>query len=138
MNIKNILLILLLINFTLAHSQRTKVNKNCRCPKTELVSKKYGTIFEMSYNRKFVVCGEVDRDTEPPTFTEFIIAECGKKNIIDFWDENKTCEIKQESDTIYVKRLEYLPVGNNFQMINRMGYRKNLLYRRSSNAKKRT
>lgn len=117
MSIKNTLLILFLINFTLAHSQRTKVDKSCRCPKTDFVSYKYGTIFEMSYNRKFVVCGEVNRDTEPPTFTEFIIAECGKKNIIDFWDENKTCEIKQENDTIYIKRLEYMPVGNNFQMI---------------------
>jgi hypothetical protein len=111
MKIKFILSSLLIICFSMSYGQK---DKSCRCPKNQFVSEKYGTIFQLSNGLRLLVCGAVDEETTPPTYSEFIVAECGKKSIIDYWNEKKTSEIKFENDTLYVKQMIDLPVGRNF------------------------
>ncbi len=111
MKIKNTLCLLLMLAFSISFAQ--KIAK-CKCPKTEFVSDKTGTVFKFTDGNRIIACGGIDEESDPPTYSEFILAQCGRKNIIDFWDANKICEIELKNDTLYVQQLENLPVGRGY------------------------
>lgn len=113
MKIKNTLCLLLMLAFSISFAQKTA---KCKCPKTEFVSNKTGTVFQFTDGNRIIACGGVDADNDPPTYSEFILAQCGKKNIIDFWNANKICEIELKNDTLYVQQVESLPVGKGYSM----------------------
>jgi hypothetical protein len=89
----------------------------CDCPKTKFAGTKADTTFHFSHGEKIVLCGYKNLKTRPTTFSEFILFRCGEKQIIDFWGAAKSCQLKIEHDTLFVKQIENLPVGKtlNFQ-----------------------
>lgn len=111
MKIRTALCLFLMIMFSISFAQK---ESKCKCPKTELISNKTGTVFQFTDGNRIIACGGFDADNDQPTYSEFILAECGKSNIIDFWNANKICELRLKNDTLYVQQIENLPVGKGF------------------------
>ncbi|MEO6456471.1 MAG: hypothetical protein ABIN97_20510 [Ginsengibacter sp.] len=95
------------------YGQTKKVS--CHCPKTQFAGTKADTTFNLSNGKTIVLCGYKNPDSEPTTFSEFILAVCGQDTIIDFWSAVLTCRLKVHKDTLIVDQLENFPTGKNFK-----------------------
>ena len=91
-------------------SQKT----SCNCPANEMTHAEPDTSFKFSNGKTIVLCGYIDTETKPITFSEFVLAVCGQDTVIDFWGALFTGEIKFKKDTLSISELLYLPVGKNF------------------------
>jgi len=106
-------IILIFLTFTTVYGQTEKIL--CLCPKTYHARQKPDTTFNLSNGKTIVLCGYKNPDTNPTTFSEFILSVCGQDTIIDFWGAVLTCRLKVQKDTLLVEQLENLPTGKNFQ-----------------------
>jgi hypothetical protein len=106
-------IILTFVTLTSLYSQKSETS--CLCPKTEFAGKKADSTFHLSNGKTIVLCGYKNPDTNPTTFSEFILAVCGQDTIIDFWSAVLTCRLKVKNDTLLVDQLQNLPTGNNFK-----------------------
>lgn len=106
-------IILTFVTLTSLYSQ--KYETSCLCPKTEFAGTKADSTFHLSNGKTIVLCGYKNPDTNPTTFSEFILAVCGQDTIIDFWSAVLTCRLKVNNDTLLVDQLQNLPTGNNFK-----------------------
>jgi len=88
---------------------------SCDCPKTQFAGTKADTAFYLSNGKKIVLCGYKNPDSNPTTFSEFVLAVCGQDTIIDFWGAVLTCRLKVNKDTLLVDQLQNLPTGKNFK-----------------------
>ncbi|MFB9843000.1 hypothetical protein [Mucilaginibacter ginsenosidivorans] len=86
------LLPLFILNFSYARAQ------NCNCPNDFgfSSSRKVDTIFHLSNGRSIALCGYRDTQVaEGRTFySEFVLAACGEKNAIKFWDATLECQLR--------------------------------------------
>lgn len=106
--------IILIVFFNLSPVFAQSKKTSCDCPKTKYAGTKPNGIFHFSNGKTIVLCGYKNLESKPATFSEFILAECGQNNIIDFWGALLTCRLKIEKDTLLVEQLQNLPIGNNF------------------------
>lgn len=106
-------IILTFVTLTSLYSQKSETS--CLCPKTEFAGTKADSTFHLSNGKTIVLCGYKNPDTNPTTFSEFILAVCGQDTIIDFWSAVLTCRLKVKNDTLLVDQLQNLPTGNNFK-----------------------
>ena len=90
---------------------------SCDCPKTQFAGTKADTTFHLSNGKTIVLCGYKNPDSNPTTFSEFILAGCGQDTIIDFWGAVLTCRLKVHKDTLVVDQLQNLPTGKNFKFL---------------------
>ena len=95
------------------YGQTKKIS--CDCPKTQFAGTKADTTFNLSNGKTIVLCGYKNPDSNPTTFSEFILSVCGQDTIIDFWGAVLTCRLKVHKDTLLVDQLENLPTGKNFK-----------------------
>lgn len=93
---------------------QTNIN-SCDCPKTEYAGTKADTTFHLSNGKTIVLCGYKNPDSNPTTFSEFILAFCEQDTIIDFWGALLTCRVTVNSDTLLVDQIMNLPIGKNFE-----------------------
>ena len=108
-------IILTLLSLTSVCGQTKKVA--CDCPKTQYAGTKADTSFHLSNGKTIVLCGYKNPDSNPTTFSEFILAVCGQDTIIDFWGAVVTCRLKVNKDTLLVDQLQNLPTGSNFKYL---------------------
>ncbi|WP_181182435.1 hypothetical protein [Sphingobacterium lumbrici] len=101
------------MTLTSVYGQANKAS--CDCPKTQYAGTKADTTFYLSNGKTVVLCGYKNPDSEPTTFSEFILAVCGQDTIIDFWGAVLTCRLKVNKDTLLVDQLQNLPAGKNFK-----------------------
>lgn len=93
----------------------TVYGQTCDCPKTMYAGTKADTIFHLSNGKTIVLCGWKNPNSNPITFSEFILSVCGQDTIIDFWGAVLTCRLKVNADTLFVEQIEKFPTGENFQ-----------------------
>ena len=105
--------ILTFLNLISIYGQTKKVS--CDCPKTQYAGTKADTTFHLSNGKTIVLCGYKNPNSNPTTFSEFILSVCGQDTIIDFWGAVLTCRLKANKDTLLVDRLQNLPTGKNFK-----------------------
>ncbi len=79
-----------------------------------LEGNKPDTTFYLSNGKAIVLCGYKNPDSNPTTFSEFVLSVCGQDTIIDFWGAVLTCRLRVKKDTLLVDQLETLPTGKDF------------------------
>src|SRR5690606_31146401 len=87
----------------------TVYGQTCDCPKTMYAGTKADTIFHLSNGKTIVLCGWKNPNSNPITFSEFILSVCGQDTIIDFWGAVLTCRLKVNADTLFVEQIEKFP-----------------------------
>jgi len=105
-------IILTVLTFSSAFGQTQKIS--CYCPKTQFAGTKTDTSFHFSNGKTIVLCGYKNPDSNPTTFSEFVLAVCGQDTIIDFWSAVHDCRLKIWKDTLLIEELKNLPTGKNF------------------------
>lgn len=101
------------MTLTSVYGQTNKVS--CDCPQTQYAGTKADTTFHLSNGKTIVLCGYENPDSNPTTFSEFVLAVCGQDTIIDFWGAVLTCRLKVRRDTLLIDQLQNLPTGKNFK-----------------------
>ena len=94
-----------------------QVKDVCICPKSDLASTTADSIFTLSNNKKIALCGYRNLESLPVTFSEFVLAECNGKYILDSWDATQICRIEVQKDTLMVNELYILPTGKKFDPV---------------------
>lgn len=90
--------------------------KTCYCPETEL-----GTpvqpeqVFTFASGRQIALCGSRNADSQPATYSEFILSVCGQKDVLGFWSALQECRLRMVKDTLLIEELKYLPTGIGFR-----------------------
>jgi hypothetical protein len=100
------------LTFTSVYGQTKRTS--CDCPKTQYAGTKADTSFQLSNGRTIVLCGYKNPDSQPSSYSEFVLSVCGQDTIIDFWGAVLTCRLKVIKDTLFVEELKTLPIGKNF------------------------
>ena len=93
-----------------------QIAKPCKCPKNIYVDQiKPDTAFYFSNNKSIILCGYKDTETieNEIIFSEFILANCSTKSVIDFWGSLKKCRVLCTKDTLLIEELKNLPAGEN-------------------------
>ena len=90
---------------------------DCKCPPNKFSDPEPRAIFTLTNGKSIVLCGYVESKDNEKLFSEFVLAECGQDNIIDFWDALTVCRIKTNKDTLIIEELKNLPTGENFAFI---------------------
>jgi len=106
---------ILLLFLTLSSVSGQSKKTSCDCPKTQYAGTKPDTTFHFLNGKTIVLCGYKNTESQPATFSEFILAVCGQNEIIDFWGAVLNCRLKVEKDTLLVDQIQNLPTGNNFK-----------------------
>ncbi len=107
---KRILVFLSLWCYALAVAQT-----NCHCPKNNYTDTEADTVFHFSKGHSIALCGYRYPDTDPPQFTEFALSVCGQDTTLGFWGALYQYRVNLKQDTLFINRIEYLPVGENFK-----------------------
>jgi hypothetical protein len=110
---------LMLLMFLPVFTSAQKPMPICTCPKTmyESAGTKPAKIFHFSNNRSIALYGYKDTGIikGKTLYSEFVLAECGAKKIIDFWGAVQICDVTFARDTLYVKTLYNFPVGKDMK-----------------------
>ncbi len=89
-------------------------NIPCNCPSIKITETEADTAFKFSNGKTIVLCGYTDTETQPITFSEFVLAVCGRDTIIDFWGALFTGRIVFKKDTLFIHEIIYIPAGKDF------------------------
>lgn len=108
-----LIIILTVLTFTTVLGQNKKAV--CDCPKTQFAGTKADTIFRLANGKTIALCGLKNPESNPTTYSEFVLAACGQDTIIDFWSAVLTCRLKVNMDTLLVDQLRNLPTGERFK-----------------------
>ena len=132
-------IIILLFISTSSFGQTNRMK--CNCPANQFSSyTNPDTIFHFRSGNSIVLCGSKDTETvKGKTFyTEFVLAVCGQKSVIDFWGAIDNYKLLLKNDTLFVEQLKMLPIGKNFNyiqsvwMIDKLFFINNKVVRKSS------
>lgn len=74
-------------------------------------------VFDLGSGRKIALCGSREKHKKDTVYDGFILFEYGRKDIIEEWEETSACKVEQDSDTVVVTEMEWLPVGRNFEAV---------------------
>lgn len=91
-------------------------NAPCACPVEITVTAEKELpkeVFTFSTGQKILLCGYKNEDTGKPTYSEFILQECGQDTVVDFWGAQFTGVVTFYKDVITIKELKNLPTGKN-------------------------
>lgn len=75
---------------------------------------KTDTVFSFANGKTIALCGYKNTRFQPVTYSEFVLAECGKDSIIGSWGATSNCRFEMKEDTLRVKTMVYLPTGKQF------------------------
>lgn len=89
---------------------------NCVIPPNNYVDSTPVKVFDLSNGNRIGLAGYVEQNTNEELYSEFVLAVCGAKNVIDFWGATTTCRIRMDKDknTLFVEELKNLPTGAHF------------------------
>lgn len=90
---------------------------SCACPDNTMAgttkSDDPKEIFTFSTGQQIILCGYKNEDAGKPTYSEFILQECGKSEPVDFWEALFSGVVTFDRDIIYIKEIKNLPTGSN-------------------------
>jgi hypothetical protein len=105
--------LLLIAQFVSAQTRTTP----CLCPTRVIKADgKPDEFFDLGKGRKIALSGFIKKTKKDTTGSEFVLYQCGHKNIIEEWDQ-ENCKISQLNDTLIVTETGGLPVGKNFEVV---------------------
>jgi hypothetical protein len=110
---KIITAIFLFIVMTSVYGQ-TKTN-TCDCAGKGNSETKADTTYHLGNGKTIVLCGYENQESNPKTYSEFVLSVCGQDTIIDFWGAVLTCQLYVHKDTLVIEELQNLPIGNKFK-----------------------
>ncbi len=91
---------------------------NCHCPKNRYTDTKADTVFRLTNGKKIALCGYSHKNTNPPSYSEFVLSVCSQDTMLGFWGAMYSYPIEVDKDTLLIKQIDYLPVGKNFKREN--------------------
>ncbi len=93
----------------------------CKCPADIRTIDTTATIVYTFDNGKHLAQWQKKsaNDTFPGriTYKDFMLADCAQGTIRGQWDENKTCTIEMNGDTLVIKELSYMALSPNLDML---------------------
>jgi len=95
------------------YAQTTK--RSCDCPQNQYAQTKGDTTFHLSNGKSIALCGYQEPGSKPIVYSEFVLSDCARDSVIDFWRAVLDYHVEVKADTILLKRLEYLHVGKDFK-----------------------
>ena len=113
MKLDQLIILLAFLSSAMFYGQPSAVS--CNCPQNDYLKTKTDTIFYLSNGKMIALCGYKNLDTKPVTYSEFVLAECGKDKIISFWGALLECRLKVDKENLLITHLVNLPVGINFE-----------------------
>lgn len=108
---------------------------SCNCPSSKYAGTKADTVFHLSTHKSIALCGYKNPDSKPATYSEFVLAVCGKSEIIGFWDALVICQLTVNQNHLVIEQVESLPTGSKFQFqdviwtIEKLSFDKDVLIR---------
>jgi len=113
---KKIVVILIAIYLGQPAPGQTK-QPSCNCPKKGFnASGKADIIFDLGQDRKLALCGSITKQKKDTLYSEYILFQCGRKEIIDATDYPSS-KITQRDDSLFVTEIEGFPVGKDFEFV---------------------
>ena len=107
---KIIILVSLITQFALAQQ-----SNSCLCPANTMAGttkdQKPNKTFTFSGGQQIMLCGYEEPDKKEMVYSEFILQECGKDSVIDFWGAVFTGSVNFKNDAILIKETKNLPTG---------------------------
>ncbi|RDV14670.1 hypothetical protein DXT99_13465 [Pontibacter diazotrophicus] len=88
-----------------------------KCAASKFVESEPDTSFIFSNGSKLLICGYPELREGRKIYSEFVLSECGKDSIIDFWSAVEEYEIRYKQDTLQLQKLELLALGNNREFV---------------------
>jgi hypothetical protein len=70
------------------------------------------TTFYFSNNKQLLLCGFSEKKDEEKVYSEFVLSECGQDTTIDFWGAVDNYKVSFKTDTLQLRKLELLAVGD--------------------------
>jgi hypothetical protein len=68
-------------------------------------------IFTFSKGKQIILCGYEEPAKNETLYSEFILQECGKSDVIDFWGAVFSGTVNFKDDVIYIREIKNLPTG---------------------------
>ncbi|RIJ42482.1 hypothetical protein [Pontibacter oryzae] len=87
------------------------------CAASKYAESEPDTTFIFSNGNKLLICGYPELREGKKIYSEFVLSECAKDSIIDFWSAVEEYEIRFEQDTLQLQKLELLALGNNRELV---------------------
>ena len=75
------------------------------------------TAFNFSNGKRLLICGYYEPENGRKVFSEFVLSECGDKDIVDFWEATERYEVEYNQDTLKLHKLELLALGPNRELV---------------------
>ncbi|MBF9254601.1 hypothetical protein I2I11_14950 [Pontibacter sp. 172403-2] len=88
-----------------------------KCAASEYAESEPDTAFIFSNRSKLLICGYPELREGRKVYSEFVLSECGKDSIIDFWSAVEEYEIRFDQDTLQLQKLELLALGKNREFV---------------------
>lgn len=112
---------LLFILFIPAFGQVTlgQTNVSCNCPTGQDLAHQGAPekVFYLSNGKQIGLCGDFDKEDRDTVYSEVILYHCGNEGFFRGWNGIKTCKIDQDKDTIVVRHMVALPIGENMEIV---------------------
>jgi len=111
-----ILLTVFLFTFLFAQPGAGQIREpSCNCPKKGFnATGKADIIFDLGNGQKIALCGSITKQKKDTFYSEYILFQCGRKEIIDETDY-PSCKITQQGDSLLVTEIKGFPVGKDFE-----------------------
>ncbi len=114
---KELLLMLLIPAF--GHVALGQTNSSCNCPTGQDLAHQGAPekVFYLSNGNQIGLCGDFEKVNQDTVYSEVILYHCGNEGFFRGWNGIKTCKINQDKDTIEVRQLVALPIGENMEIV---------------------
>lgn len=96
------------------------INACQRCASSDFTDQQADTSFIFSNGKKVLLCGDVEKQDGKTVYSEFVLYECGRDSIWNFWPVNDGYDyygIDFSSDTLKLNKQKLLAVGKNRDII---------------------
>ncbi|GAB3194312.1 hypothetical protein ABID22_000261 [Pontibacter aydingkolensis] len=91
-----------------------------QCAASEFgVKQEPDTAFTFSNGKRLLICGYYELQDGKKVFSEFVLSQCGDRDIVDFWEAAERYEVVYTQDTLKLHKLELLALGANRELVRR-------------------
>ncbi len=99
-----------------------------KCSASDYAESEPDTAFIFSNGSELLLCGYSELKDGRKIYSEFVLSECGKDSIVDFWSAVEEYEILFEQDTLHLQKLELLALDNNREFVKKKWLTESLYY----------
>lgn len=71
-------------------------------------------VFSFSNGKQLGICGYQSIELSDTVFTKFTLFVCGENKATREWSDKKSCRVNKVKDTLFIKEMAGLPLGQSF------------------------